>query len=62
MCPSMCFSSMNCLLSRYNAEGKLDYFNCKMGFFVRLFTAMFIKESNYNPGFGEKINSSMGNI
>ena len=54
MCPSTCFSRTNCSLSRYNAEGKLDSFNCKTGVFVRLFTPMSTKESSYNPRFGEK--------
>ena len=54
VCPSTCFSRTNCSLSRYNAKGKLDCFNCKTGFFVRLFTPMFTKESNYNSSFWEK--------
>ena len=54
MCPSTCFSRTNCSLSRYNAEDKLDCFDCKTGVFVRLFTPMFTKESNYNPRFGGK--------
>ena len=52
MCPSTCFSRTNSSLSRYNAKGKLDCFNCKTGVFLRLFTSMFTKESNYNPRFG----------
>ena len=62
MCPSTCFSRTNCSLSRYNAKGKLNCFNCKTGVFLRLFTLMFTNGSNYNSRFGEKINSSMGNI
>ena len=46
-----CFSRTNCSLSRYNAKGKLDCFNCKTGVFLRLFTPMFTKESNYNSRF-----------
>ena len=60
MCPSTCFSRMTCSLSRYNAKGKLDCFNCKTRVFLKLFTPMFTKESNYNPRFWEKMNSSMG--
>ena len=54
VCPSTCFSLTNCSLSRYNAQGKLECFNCNTGFFLRLFTPMFTKESNYNPHFWEK--------
>ena len=53
MCPNTCFSRTTCSLSRYNVEGELDCFNCKMGLFLRLFTSMFTKESNYNPLFCE---------
>ena len=53
-CPSTCFSRTNCSLSRYNAKCKLDRSNCKKGFFIRLFTPMFTKESNYNPSFWRK--------
>ena len=38
----------DCALSKYNAKCKLDCFNFKMGFFIRLFTSMFRKEGNYN--------------
>ena len=59
----MCFSRTNCSLSRFHAKGKLDSFNCKTGVFLRLFTSMFTKESNYSLRFWEKkINSSIGNI
>ena len=51
MFPSTCFSRTNCSLSRYNAKGKFDCFKCKTGVFLRLFTPMFTKESNYNPRF-----------
>ena len=34
----MCLS-MTCSLSRYNAKGVLDCFNCKTGVFLRLFTS-----------------------
>ena len=44
-------SRTNCSLSRYNAKGKLNCFNCKTGVFLRLFTPTFTKESNYNPRF-----------
>ena len=54
MCPNTCFSRMNISLSRYNAKGKLDCFNYKKGVFLRLFTPVFTKESNYNPHFWEK--------
>ena len=40
VCPSTCFSRTNCSLSRYNAKGKLDCFNCKTGVFLRLFILM----------------------
>ena len=53
-CPSTCFSRTNCSLSRYNAKGKLDCFNCKTGVFLRLFTPMFTKEINYSPRFWGK--------
>ena len=33
MWPSTSFSHTNCSLSRYNAKGKLDCFNCKTGVF-----------------------------
>ena len=45
MCPSTCFSRMNCSLSRYNTKGKLDCFNYKTGFFLRLFTPMLQKKA-----------------
>ena len=54
VCPSTCFLRTNCSLSRYNAKGKLNCFDCKTAVFLRLFTPMFTKESNYNPRFGEK--------
>ena len=31
MCPSTCLSRTNCSLTKYNAKGKLDCFNCKTG-------------------------------
>ena len=62
MCPSTCFSRTNCLLSRYSAKGKLDCFNCKTGVFLRLFTPMFTKESNYNPRFWEKKSTPLWGI
>ena len=62
VCPDMCFSRTTCSLSRYNVKGESDYFNWKTGFFLRLFTSMFTKESNCDPRFCEKINSSIGNI
>ena len=54
MCPNTCFSRTTCSLSRYNVKGELDCFNCGTGFFLRLFTLTFTKESNYNPRFCEK--------
>ena len=33
--------SSTCSLSRYNVKGESDCFNCKTGFFLRLFTSMF---------------------
>ena len=42
-------------------KGELDCFYCKAGGFLRLFTSMFAKKSNYNLRFSEKINSSIGN-
>ena len=51
VCRSTCFSRTTCSLSRYNAKGKLDCFNCKTEGFLRLFTPTFTKESNYNPRF-----------
>ena len=51
MCvPSSAFHS----LSRYNVDGELNCFNCKTGFFLRFYTSMFSKESNYNPRFCKK--------
>ena len=53
--PARAFHARIACLIRYNAKGKSDCFNCKTGFFPRLFTPTFTKESNYNPGFlGEK--------
>ena len=54
MCPNTWFSRTNCWLSRYNANGKLDCFNCKTGDFLRLFTSLFTKESDYSPRFRGK--------
>ena len=45
MCPSKCFPRTNCSLSRYNAKGKLDCFNCKTGVFLRFFTPVFTKKA-----------------
>ena len=54
MCPNTCFSRTICSLNKYNVKCELDSFNCKTGVFLRLFTSMFMKESNYNPRFCEK--------
>ena len=54
VCPNTCFSRTTCSLSRHNLKCELDCFNCKTGGFLRLFTSMFIKESNYSPRFCEK--------
>ena len=54
MCPNTCFSCTACSLSRYNVQGELDCFNCETGFFLRLFTLMFTKESNYIHVFEKK--------
>ena len=45
---------MTYLLSRYKVK------QLKAGGFLRLFTSVFTKESNYNPHFCKEINSSMG--
>ena len=61
MCPNTPFSRTTCSLSRYNMKGELDCFNCKTGVFLRLFTSMFTKESNYNPRFcGKKLTYQWG--
>ena len=49
-----CFSRTICSLSKYNVKCEWDCFNCKTGILLRLFTSMFIKETNYNPRFCEK--------
>ena len=54
MCPNTRFSRTICSLSKYNVKCELDCFNCKTGVFLRLFTSMFIEESNYTPSFCEK--------
>ena len=54
VCLNTCFSRTTCSLSRYNDKGELDCFNCKTGVFLRLFTSVFTKETNYNPCFCEK--------
>ena len=41
----------NCSLSRYNAKGKLECFNCKTGVFVRLFTPMSTKRKQLQSTF-----------
>ena len=42
------------LVKQVLVKGELDSFNCKAGGFLRLFTSLFAKESNYNPRFCEK--------
>ena len=51
VCPNTSFSCMTCSLSRFYVKCELDCFNCKTEVFLRLFTSMFTKESNYNPQF-----------
>ena len=60
VCPNTSFSRTTCSLSRYNVKGELDCFNCKTGVFLRLFSSVFMKESNYNPRFWEKSTRQWG--
>ena len=55
-------SRTTCSLNRYNVKGELDCFNYKTGVFVRLFTSMFTRESNYNPCFCEKKSTRLWGI
>ena len=50
----MVLAKIDTCMSSYNVKGELDCFNCKTGVFLRFFTSMFTKESNYNPRFCEK--------
>ena len=47
-------TSLSVSLIKYNVKGELDGFNCKTGAFLRLFTSMFTRKSNYSPCFCEK--------
>ena len=58
----MVMAKIDTCMSSYNVKGELDCFNCKTGAFLRLFTSMFTKESNYNPRFCEKKSISQWGI
>ena len=62
MCPSTCFSRTNCLLSKYNAEGKLDCFNCKTGLFSDYLLQCLQKKAITIHVFGEKISTPLWGI
>ena len=61
MCPNTSFLRTTYQLGRYNVKGESDCFNCKTGFFLKLFTsAVYERKQLQSTVFAKKSTRQLG--